>query len=168
MNSNNQTIVNYIHHLQTQNNKIGFVCSCFDLLHAGHQLMLKDAKSKCDFLVVALQKDPTVDADYRIKTDGKNKNKPVQCWEERYIQITSSRYVDCVLEYTTEKDLYILLKALKPNIRILGSDWEGKEFTGHDIEGITNYFHQRDHDFSTSNLRKRVYQMEKVKLENTQ
>ena len=95
------------------------LCSCFDLLHAGHYLMLKDAKAQCDVLVVGLQTDPTIDEAYRVATGGKNKNVPIQDYKERKIQIESCKYVDYILEYSTEQDLYEILKELIPDVRIL-------------------------------------------------
>ena len=145
--------------------KIGFTCSSFDLFHSGHYLMLEDAKKQCDFLIVGLQSDPTLDETYRIKTGGKNKNKPIQTYKERLIQISGCKYVDKVVEYSTEQELYDLLLEINPDIRILGSDWEGKDYTGKDLD-IKVYFHNRNHTYSTSNLRKRVYQAELEKLKN--
>lgn len=145
--------------------KVGFTCSSFDLLHAGHYLMLKDAKAQCDYLIVGLQTDPTLDLSYRMKTDNKQKNTPIQSYEERKIQIEGCRYVDEVVEYSTEDTLYELIKKINPDVRVLGSDWEGKEFTGHDLN-IPIHWHNRDHDFSTSNLRKRVYEGELKKRNN--
>lgn len=143
--------------------KTGFTCSSFDLFHAGHYLMLEDCKNQCDYLIVGLQKDPTMDEKYRLKTGGKNKNKPIQTFEERYIQIKGCKYIDEIVEYTTEDELYELLLKINPDVRILGSDWEGKEYTGHNLD-IPIYFHNRNHDYSTSNLRKRVYNAELNKL----
>ena len=100
--------------------------------------------------------------EYRKKTGGKNKNSPIQSFQERKIQIEGCKYVDQIIEYTTEDDLLKILKELNPDIRILGSDWEGKEFTGHELD-IPIYWHKRDHDYSTSNLRKRVYREELYK-----
>jgi len=139
--------------------KIGFTCSSFDLLHAGHYLMLKDAKSKCDYLIVGLQTDPTLDLEYRLKTDNKQKNIPIQSFEERKIQIEGCKYVDQIEEYSTENDLYELLKKIKPVIRVLGTDCKNKKYTGHDLD-IEIHWHNRDHDYSTSNLRKRVFEKE--------
>ena len=139
--------------------KKGFTCSSFDLLHAGHYLMLKDSKNQCDYLIVGLQTDPTLDLNYRMSTDNKQKNKPVQDFEERKIQIEGCRYVDEVIKYSTENELYELIKKIKPDIRILGSDWEGKEYTGKNLN-IPIHWHKRDHEYSTSNLRKRVFQAE--------
>ena len=127
---------------------IGFTCSCFDLLHAGHILMLKDAKEQCDYLIVGLQTDPTLDRP--------EKNKPIQSLEERKIQLEAVKYVDEVIEYETEEELYQLLKILRPNIRILGSDYEdGRYFTGQELN-IPIYFHKRNHNYSSTNLRKKA------------
>ena len=130
----------------------GFTCSCFDLLHAGHCLMLKDAKEQCDKLIVGLQTDPTID---RPDT----KNKPIQSFEERKIQLESIKYVDEVIIYETEKDLYNLLKELKPDVRIIGADYKGKSFTGDDLD-IPIYYNDRFHNWSTSGLRKAIYEAE--------
>jgi len=128
--------------------KLGFTCSAFDLLHPGHILMLKDCKNHCDRLVVGLQTDPTINR--------KSKNKPIQTLEERLIMISSIKYVDDVLIYSTEKDLRLLLTNLKPDIRILGSDWKDKEdeITSFHIAPI--YYHERNHNYSTTNLRKKL------------
>ena len=134
---------------QKKVSKIGFTCSCFDLLHAGHILMLKDAKKQCDYLIVGLQTDPTIDRP-------KEKNKPIQSLEERRIQLEAIKYVDEVITYETENDLYELLYKLMPNVRILGTDYEHKYFTGIEIDGIDIYFHKRDHDYSTSSLREKI------------
>lgn len=145
--------------------KIGFTCSCFDILHAGHYLMLKDAKNQCDFLVVGLQTDPTLDLNYRVETNGKNKNVPIQDFKERLIQIEGCKYVDLVVEYSTEESLYELIKQINPDVRILGSDWNGKKYTGYDLP-IHIHWHNRDHDYSTSNLRNRIYFEEYKKRHN--
>lgn len=138
-----------------QGKKIGFTCSCFDILHCGHALMLKDAKEHCDVLIVGLQSDPTIDR--------KNKNKPIQELEERRIMISSIKYVDEIVDYSTEDELYQILKYLNPDIRILGTDWKDKIFTGCNLP-IEIHWHNRDHEWSTSYLRKRVYEAEKAKL----
>ena len=131
------------------NNKIvGFTCSCFDLLHAGHILMLKDAKEQCDYLVVGLQIDPTIDRP-------NIKNTPIQTLKERKIQLEAVKYINKIIVYKTEQDLYELLGEIKPNIRILGSDYKNQSFTGDDLD-IKIYYHNRDHDFSTTNLRKKL------------
>ena len=127
--------------------KIGFTCSCFDLLHAGHILMLKDAKQQCDKLIVGLQVNP--------KIDRPEKNKPIQSFEERKIQLEAVKYVDEILKYNTEKELFEILRMLRPDVRILGSDYEGKYFTGQELN-IPIYYHKRNHDYSSSNLRKKI------------
>ena len=127
--------------------KIGFTCSCFDLLHTGHILMLKDAKKQCDKLIVGLQTDPTLDRP--------EKNKPIQSYEERYIQLEAIKYVDKIIKYTTEKDLYKKLLEINPDIRILGSDYINKSFTGDDLN-IPIYYHNRNHDYSSTNLRGKI------------
>lgn len=125
----------------------GFVASCFDLLHAGHCMYLKDAKSVCDYLIAGLQVDPTIDRPH--------KNKPIQSLEERKIQLESVKYVDEIKIYTTEHDLNSLLSHIKPDIRILGSDAKGKPITG--IEHCDRiYYHERTHVYSSSELRNRV------------
>ena len=131
-----------------KNKSIGFTCSCFDLLHAGHILMLKDAKKQCDYLIVGLQTNPTID---RPKT----KNKPIQSFKERHIQLSAVKYIDEIIKYSTEDDLYQLLKEINPDVRILGSDYENKVFTGDDLD-IKIYYHRRKHSFSSTNLRKKI------------
>ena len=131
---------------------IGFTCSCFDLLHAGHILMLKDAKKQCDYLIVGLQTNPSID-----RTE---KNEPIQSFEERKIQLESVKYIDEILEYSTEKELYSLLKKINPDIRILGADYINKPFTGDDLD-IQIYYHKREHNYSTTNLREKIYLKEK-------
>lgn len=143
--------------------KIGFTCSSFDLLHAGHYMMLEESKEKCDFLVVGLQTDPTLDKEYRVATGGKNKNAPVQSYDERFIQIKGCRYVDLIVKYETEEDLMQLLKSINPDIRMVGADWRGKPYTGYELS-IPIYFNDRSHSYSTSNLRKRVYDAEIERL----
>ena len=139
--------------------KIGVTFSAFDLLHPGHILMLEDCKRVCDYLIVGVQSDPTIDRkvndDEYSKVSGKVKNTPIQTLEERLIMIKSIRFVDKVFVYNTEQDLYNWLSNNKWDIRILGSDWEGKKFTGHDIDGEL-YFHKRDHDWSSTALRQKI------------
>ena len=132
--------------------KIGVTFSCWDLLHAGHQLFLADSKDNCDILCVGLQTDPTIDRP--------EKNKPIQTLEEREIQLKSSRYVDYYFIYDTEQSLYDSLLALHPNIRFLGDDYVGKKFTGDSLP-VDIFFHRRsNHTFSTTNLRKIIYDRE--------
>lgn len=132
--------------------KIGFTCSTFDLFHAGHLLMLEEAKKQCDYLVVGLQTDPTIDRP-------KEKNKPVQSVFERFVQLKACKYVDEVIPYATEKDLVDILLSYPINVRILGDEYEDKEFTGKYeciSKGIEFYFNRREHSFSTTELRNRV------------
>ena len=132
--------------------KVGITFSTFDLLHAGHIAMLREAKSQCDYLIVGLQSDPTID---RPDT----KNKPVQTMFERYLQIKAVEYVDEVIPYQTEKDVIDVLQTLPIDVRILGKEYKEKDFTGKDVcnqRGIELYFNTRDHRFSTTDLRKRV------------
>ena len=129
--------------------KVGITASCFDLLHAGHILMLKDAKSRCDHLIACLQTDPTVD---RPNT----KRKPVESLEERRIKLEAVRYVDEIVVYTTEQEYKDILINRKPDIRILGSDKIGQSFTGDDLD-ILLHFHDRSvHDYSSTNLIDRI------------
>ena len=132
--------------------KVGFTCSTFDLLHAGHVMMLREAKSVCDHLIVGLQVDPTIDRP-------QSKNKPVQSLVERYVQLKAIQYVDEIIPYQTEQDLEDILQMYPIDVRILGVEYREKEFTGKDIcrqRGIDLYFNKRDHRFSTTDLRKRV------------
>ena len=132
----------------------GFTCGAFDLLHAGHALMLEECKEYCDELVVGLQTDPSIDRP--------GKNKPVQSFQERLTMLKSIKWVDAIVFYSTEAELYDLLEATMPDVRIVGADWKGKEFTGHDLP-IKVVFNSRDHGYSTSELRERVYSAEKDK-----
>lgn len=132
--------------------KVGITASTFDLLHAGHILMLREAKEQCDYLIVALQTDPTID---RPNT----KNKPVQSIVERYTQLAGVKYVDEIIPYSKEEDLEDILSSYPIDVRILGVEYKDKDFTGRDIckkRGIELYFNSRDHRFSTTELRKRV------------
>jgi len=132
--------------------KIGFTCSTFDLLHSGHVQMLRNAKDQCDYLIVGLQTDPTID---RPDT----KNKPIQSLVERYTQLSAIRYVDEIIPYESERDLEDILSLYKLDIQILGDEYRDKDFTGKDIgrkRGIEYYFNDRSHRFSSSELRQRV------------
>ena len=129
--------------------KIGFTCSSFDLLHAGHVQMLREAKEQCDYLIVGLQMDPALDRP-------KEKNQPIQTIVERYSQLKAVSYVDEIIPYSTEQDLEDILELYTINVRILGEEYRDKEFTGKDIcrkRDIELFFNKRDHRFSTSKLR---------------
>ena len=132
--------------------KVGITFSTFDLLHAGHIAMLREAKSKCDYLIVGLQSDPTID---RPDT----KNTPIQTMFERDLQLKAVEYVDEIVPYQTEKDVIDILQTLPIDVRILGKEYKEKDFTGKDAcnqRGIELYFNTRYHRFSTTDLRKRV------------
>ena len=132
--------------------KIGFTCSTFDLFHAGHIMMLKEAKTQCSHLIVGLQTDPTID---RPDT----KNKPIQSVFERYEQLKACKYIDEILVYETEADLVNILLSYPINVRILGQEYEHKDFTGRyecTARCIELYFNKREHNFSTTELRQRV------------
>ena len=142
---------------------IGFTCGAFDLLHAGHMLVFKEAKERaCDYLIAGLQTDPSID---RPDT----KNKPVMSIEERRILLEGIKYIDEIFVYTTEAELYAYLQKNARNnggridIRIIGEDYVGRSFTGRDLP-IMIYYNSRDHDYSTTNLRRRTYEAENRKL----
>ena len=152
-------IFNKVKQLKQDGLKIGITFSTFDLLHAGHVAMLAEAKNHCDYLIAALQTDPTID---RPDT----KNKPIQTIVERQIQLSTNRNVDEVVIYETEKDLEDLLLILPVDVRILGVEYKDKEFTGKNIcdkRGIEIVYNGRDHSFSSSSLRKRVAEAERNK-----
>ena len=131
--------------------KLGITASTFDLLHSGHIMMLREAKSQCDWLICALQLDPSVDR--------AEKNKPVQTIVERFIQLQAVEYVDEIVVYETEQDLEDILEMYDLDVRILGDEYKDKDFTGREIckrRDIRLHFNKRDHRFSTSGLRKRV------------
>ena len=131
--------------------RIGFTCSSFDLLHAGHTLMLEEARSQCDYLIVRMQLDTTVDRP--------NKNKPIQTVVERYLQLRGSKYVDEIIPYSTEQDLEDILSSMHIDVRIVGIEYMGREFTGKDIcnqRNIEIYYNERVHRFSSSDSVKRI------------
>lgn len=130
---------------------VGFTCSTFDLLHAGHVQMLREAKEHCDYLICGLQIDPSIDRS--------EKNSPIQTIVERYTQLKAVSYVDEIIPYATEEDLKDILQMYHIDIRILGDEYREKDFTGKEIckrRDIALYFNKRDHRFSSSDLRKRV------------
>jgi glycerol-3-phosphate cytidylyltransferase len=132
---------------------VGVTASCFDLLHAGHSLLLKEMKKECTSTIVFLHSDPSIERP--------EKNKPIQSLEERFIQLSSNRYVDYIVVYNTEDDLRKLLVDISPDIRFLGDDYVSKKFTGDDITSIVVKFVSRSHGYSSSSLRKRIAQAEK-------
>ena len=138
--------------------KVGITFSTFDLFHAGHVKMLEEAKSKCDYLIVGLQLDPSID---RSK-----KNKPTQSIIERYVQLRGCKYIDEIIPYVSENDLIDVLSSFKIDLRIIGEEYKDKVFTGKDYcikKGIEIYYNKREHRFSSSSLRKQVAQSETKK-----
>jgi len=137
--------------------KIGFTCGAFDLCHAGHMLMFAEAKEQCDHLIVGLHTDPALD---RPDT----KNKPIMSAEERRLILEGVRYIDEIVTYDTEADLYKLLEdnKLGIDVRILGVEYKDKPFTGRDLP-MPVHFNTRDHGYSSTELRKRVYEAAKAK-----
>lgn len=127
--------------------RVGFTCGAFDLLHAGHVLMLAEAKTQCDWLIVGLQTDPTIDRP--------NKNRPVQTTFERYTQLKGCRFVDEIIPYDTEDDLFNLLSTYNIDVRIVSDEYKDTIFTGK-LLGIDIYYNKRSHNFSSSELRKRL------------
>jgi glycerol-3-phosphate cytidylyltransferase len=131
--------------------RVGITCSTFDLLHAGHVLMLEECKKKCNYLICALQVDPTIDRP--------TKNRPVQSLVERYIQLRGVKWVDEIIPYSTESELEEIFKSLPIDVRIIGQDYEGRDFTARQIcldRGIEIFYNKREHDYSSSGLRKRI------------
>ena len=155
-------IFNKIRQLKDDGKTIGITFSTFDLLHAGHIAMLSEAKNHCDYLIAGLQTDPTID-----RPD--SKNPPIQSIVERQIQLAATRYVDEIVIYQTEQDLLDLLLVLPLDVRIIGIEYENKEFSGKDIcedRDIKVIYNGRDHSFSSSSLRKRVAEGEKMSIFN--
>ena len=131
--------------------RTGITFSTFDLLHAGHIHMLREAKSVCDYLLVGLQVDPSIDRS--------DKNKPVQTLVERFSQLNAVKYVDEIIPYQTEEDVVDILMLYMPNVRIIGEDYRWKDFPGKDFctqKGIEIYYNKREHNFSTTELRAKV------------
>jgi glycerol-3-phosphate cytidylyltransferase len=144
--------------MDKQNGVIGITCSTFDLLHAGHIIMLEECKKYCDYLICALQVDPS--------TDRPEKNKPIQSLVERYIQLEAVSHVDKIIPYNNEEELLTIFASLDLDVRILGEEYKDKKFTGKEIcqkRGIKLVYNKRDHDFSTTNLRERIYIQESNK-----
>jgi glycerol-3-phosphate cytidylyltransferase len=139
--------------------KIGFQCSSFDMLHAGHITMLKQEKELCDYLKIALQVDPTIDRPGI-------KNKPVQSVYERYVQLQAVKYIDEILVYESEEDLLNLIKTQTMHIRFLSEEYMGKDFTGKQFcldNEIELYYHVRQHKYSSTEIRNRTFEYELAK-----
>ena len=134
-----------------KNNIVGITFSTFDFFHAGHVKMLEEAKSVCDYLIVGLQLDPSIDRP--------EKNKPIQSVIERYIQVSSCKFVDEVVPYVREQDLDEILRSFKIDVRVIGEEYREKNFTGKaycEEKGIQLYYNSRDHEYSSSGIRKRI------------
>lgn len=139
--------------------KVGITFSAFDLFHAGHVKMLEEAKKQCDYLIVGLQTDPTLDRP--------EKNKPTQTVVERYIQLKGCKFIDEIVPYATEQDLLDVLQSFDIDVRIVGDEYMDRDFTGRSYceeKGIELYFNSRDHRFSSSGLRQEVHKREEEKL----
>ena len=138
----------------TKKHKVGFTCGAFDLTHAGHYLMFKECKQRCDYLIVGLEIDPSLD---RI-----DKNKPIQTLKERRIQLEACKYIDKIITYDSEVGLYHLLRKLNPNVRFMGADWQDKPNYSRDLlPDMKVIYNSRDHSYSSSSLRKRIHKAEK-------
>ena len=154
-------IFNHIRKLKEEGKKIGITFSTFDMLHAGHIAMLSEAKNHCDYLIAGLQNNAS--------WDRPQKNAPIQSIVERQIALSANRFVDEIVVYNTEKDLEDILLTLPIDIRILGVEYMQQEFTGRAIcerLNIELVFNGRDHSFSSTNLRERVWQAENEKRYN--
>lgn len=141
--------------MDRQNRIIGITCSTFDLLHACHIIMLEECKKYCNYLICAMRVDPTIDRP--------EKNKPIQTLVERYIQLESVKHVDKIIPYITEEELESIFLSLDLDVRIIGEEYKDKDFTAKNIcqkRGIRFAYNKRDHNFSSSNLRKLVYEQE--------
>ena len=138
--------------------KVGFTCGSFDLCHYGHILMFKECRDQCDHLIVGLQTNPN--------TDRPDKNIPIQSLEERHGQLDAVKYIDNIIVYETEDDLIKLLNDMDIDVRFVGADWENRKYTGWEID-IPVIFNSRDHSFSTSELRHRIFISEQKKLKKT-
>lgn len=128
--------------------RVGITFSSFDLFHAGHVKMLEDAKKQCDYLIVGLQLDPSVDR--------KNKNKPSQTIVERYIQLKGSKFIDEIVPYVLEKDIEDILRSFEIHVRIIGEEYKNVNFSGKDYclkKGIEIYYNERDHRFSSTDIK---------------
>ena len=129
--------------------RIGFTCSTFDLFHAGHILMLKEAKTQCDYLIVGIQTDP--------KIDRPEKNSPIQSILERFIQLQACKYIDEIIPYTHESELINILSSYKIDVRIIGEEYKNTSFTGNKLP-IEIYYNKRRHTYSTTELRNRIFE----------
>lgn len=142
--------------LKSDEKIIGFTASTFDFAHAGHVAMLEEAKAQCDFLIVGLLSNPQ-------NSRPESKNKPIQSMFERYIMLQSIKVVDMIIPFDTEEDLIDMINMIEPDIRIVGEEYKGTQHTGWDLCPI--YYNKRRHNFGSSQLREKVYKIEKDKNE---
>jgi len=145
-------IFKQITELKKEGKIVGFTASTFDLMHAGHVIMLNEAKTQCDFLIVGLLTDPT--------RDRPNKNYPIQTSWERWIQAQAIRSIDRIVPFDTEQDLEDMIKILKPDVRFVGEEYKGKEHTGWDIKGTKIIYNKREHNYGSTQLRDKIYKQE--------
>ena len=130
-----------------KNNKVGIIAGNFDVIHPGYVRLFKDAKNACDFLVIALQTDSSVERPEKLK--------PILTTSERKEILLSLKYIDEILTYTTEQELYNLIRERKPDVRIIGTDYIDRDFTGKSLTKEI-YYHERDHDWSTTRFKKEI------------
>lgn len=152
-------ILKKITNLQKDGKIVGFTASTADLGHAGLLIMLAQLKSECDYVIFGLLSDPTID-----RPD--SKNFPIESLFERWIRMSACEYIDEIIPFSTEEDLENMLKILKPDIRYVGKEYENIDHTGKEINGIKIIYNQRDHNYSSSNLRYRIYKEEFDKTNN--
>lgn len=125
----------------------GLICGAFDIIHPGYIDMFADIKSNCSRLIVALQDDPTIDRP--------EKDKPVQSYSDRKKILMAIKYVDEIIEYNTESELYEILKSDSYDVRVLGTDYKNKNYNGKDLARPV-YWHKRNHKHSASSLKRKI------------
>jgi len=140
--------------------KVGIIAGNFDVIHPGYVKMFEDAKENaCQYLIIALQGDPTIERPFKCK--------PVQSIDEREYILRSIKYVDDILHYNTEQELLQLLETTRWDVRIIGTDYKNIDYTGKYLEKKLNksvYFHKRDHEYSLTDLKKKI--MEQMLAQN--
>jgi|AntAceMinimDraft_10_1070366.scaffolds.fasta_scaffold103101_3 glycerol-3-phosphate cytidylyltransferase len=150
-----KNIFKQIADLKAEGKIVGFTASTFDLLHAGHIIMLNEAKTQCDYLIVGLLTDPT--------RDRPNKNYPIQTSWERWLQAQAIKAVDTLIPFDTEEDLEMMIRILKPNVRFVGEEYKNSKHTGYDIKGVKIIYNKREHNYGSTQLRKKIYKQEDKK-----
>jgi glycerol-3-phosphate cytidylyltransferase len=127
--------------------KKGFIAGSFDVIHPGYIHMFEEAKNNCDYLIIGLQTDPTIERSEKIK--------PILDYWDRFKILTSIKYIDQIYSYTLENDLFNLLKTIKPDIRFLGDDYKNKPITGYELNIPVHYI-DRSHGWSTTKFKKLI------------